>query len=142
MTNKNFTKRLMAALGVGVLAVVVAATAAYAWNGYGHMSGGGPMGPGYGSGYNTGPGYGGGNHMGRGYMMGGRYPVDATTQRLRTSLWAKWRALQLELAQAKPNLARVKALQAEVTKLRLDLTKRLSQYRPQYGPGPGRGYCW
>ena len=142
---KKIIKKLTATLGVLMLVGLVASTA-YAFDQYVHP-GGYHMGPGYG---HMGPGYGhwGGQHMGPGWT--GRYQTDAATQRLQTRLGDKWRALEVELAKQKPDQARVKALQTEVTNLRTRLSRRVATNRLKYGYGPrgrggyGRGYggCW
>ncbi len=89
---------------------------------------------------------------GPGAMMWG--PGDQATYNLRANLWNKQRALYDEMARAKPDAAKVKALTQEINTLRSNLFKRVTEYNlknpdarryawrggPGWRRGPGWGY--
>ncbi|MBU0516658.1 MAG: hypothetical protein KJ621_18025 [Proteobacteria bacterium] len=113
------TKKLTL-MGMAMLMTALMATTALAqWRGPG---GGGP-----GYGWCGGPG-------------GALGPADKATDDLQAKLWARKRALYDELAQAKPNAAKVKALTREVNALRAKLFDRVTQY--QLKNPDARRYAW
>lgn len=73
-------------------------------------------------------------------------PNDKVTQDLRTDLWNKQRALYDEMAQNKPDVAKVQALTQEINTLRGKLYTRVAEYNlknpdaRRYGWGGGQGW--
>ncbi|MFH1135754.1 MAG: hypothetical protein V1816_06680 [Pseudomonadota bacterium] len=133
------TKKFMVSVLL-VLGLVAVGATAFAW------------GPGWG-------GWGQGGHMGYGRgMMGGGPGGQGVTDEEGRKLWAeldlKARELDAALAAPQVDADRVKALQADASRLRgeldqknlaaeLELRKNNPAYRGGYGPGYGRGpgYC-
>lgn len=178
---RNYFRNMFIIAAVLILAGAGIALAHDGWGGRGHMGGYGGHMMGYGGGYGghmMGPGGGYGGHMmgpGYGPMMGYRNgsaygdlseedykKLEAANEKffeqtrdLRENLDEKRFALEKEWAQENPDTAKIKALQADVSKLRTDFDAKAVEHELEvrkmmpesargrnYASGFRGGNCW